>query len=95
MSAYVIADVNVTDPEQFAEYRKLVPPTIEKYGGRFVVRGGPVETKEGGWSPSRIVVLEFPSMEKARAWYHSAEYAPALAMRLKAANTKLILIEGV
>ena len=94
MSAYVIAEVNVTDPEQFAEYRTLVPATIEKYGGRFVVRGGAVETKEGGWSPSRIVVLEFPSMEKARSWYHSPEYAPALALRLKSASAKLILVEG-
>ena len=95
MSAYVIAEVNITNPELFAEYRKLVPATIEKYGGRFVVRGGTVETKEGGWSPSRIVVLEFPSMDQAREWYHSPEYAPALAMRLKCASAKLILVEGV
>jgi uncharacterized protein (DUF1330 family) len=95
MSAYVIVEVNVTDPEQFAEYRKRVPATIEKYGGRFVVRGGTVETKEGGWSPARIVVIEFPSIDQARKWYHSPEYAPLLAMRLKAAETKLILVEGV
>ena len=95
MSAYVIVEVNITDPDQYAEYRKLVPATIEKYGGRFVVRGGTVETKEGGWSPSRIVVLEFPSMDRARKWYHSPEYAPALAMRLKCASAKLILVEGV
>ena len=95
MSAYVIVEVNVTDPDQYAEYRKLVPATIEKYGGRFVVRGGTVETKEGGWSPSRIVVLEFPSMDQARTWYHSPEYAPALAMRLTSANAKLIFVEGV
>ena len=94
MSAYVIAEVNVTNPDLFAEYRKLVPPTIEKYGGRFVVRGGATETKEGGWSPPRIVVIEFPSMDQARKWYHSAEYADPLAMRLKAASTKLILVEG-
>ena len=95
MSAYVIAEVSITNPDLFAEYRKLVPPTIEKYGGRFIVRGGAVETKEGDWSPSRIVLIEFPSMDQARKWYHSTEYAPALAMRLKAANTKLILVEGV
>jgi uncharacterized protein (DUF1330 family) len=95
MSAYVIVEVNVTDPDRFAEYRKLVPVTIEKYGGRFVVRGGTVETKEGGWSPARMVVIEFPSMEKARNWYHSPEYAPALALRLKCATAKLILVEGV
>ena len=95
MSAYVIADVNVTDPDLFAEYRQRVPATIEKYGGRFVVRGGTVETKEGGWSPARVVVVEFPSIDQARKWYHSPEYAPALALRLKAAETKLIFVEGV
>ena len=95
MSAYVIAEVNVTNPDLFGEYRQLVPPTIQKYGGRFIVRGGAVETKEGGWSPKRIVVIEFPSIDQARKWYHSPEYAPALAMRLKAAETKLIFVEGV
>jgi uncharacterized protein (DUF1330 family) len=94
MTAYVIAEVNVTDAKLYDEYRKLVPATVEKYGGRFAVRGGSVESKEGGWAPTRIVVLEFPSMEKARAWYHSAEYAPALALRHKAANARLILVEG-
>ena len=69
--------------------------SVAAYGGRFVVRGGTVETKEGGWSPARMVVIEFPSMEKARNWYHSPEYAPALATRLKCANAKLILVEGV
>lgn len=95
MSAYVIAEVNVTDPKLYDEYKKLVPATVQKYGGRFAVRGGALESKEGGWAPSRIVVLEFPSMEQARKWYHSPEYAPALAMRHKAANSKLILVEGV
>lgn len=94
MAAYVIAEVNVTDPGLYDEYRKLVPATVQKYGGRFAVRGGAVESKEGGWAPKRIVVLEFPSMEQARAWYHSPEYAPALALRLKAANARLILVEG-
>ena len=94
MSAYVIVEVNVTDPKLYEDYKKLVPATVEKYGGRFAVRGGTVDSKEGGWSPARLVVLEFPSMEKARAWYHSPEYAPALALRLKAANAKLILVEG-
>ena len=94
MAAYVIADVNVTDPKTYDEYRKLVPATIDKYGGRFLVRGGAFEIEEGDWKPSRVVVLEFPSMEQARKWYHSKEYAPALALRLKAASTKAILVEG-
>lgn len=94
MAAYVIAEVNVTDAKLYEEYKKLVPATVERYGGRFAVRGGTVESKEGGWAPARFVVLEFPSMKRAREWYHSPEYAPALALRLKAANAKLILVEG-
>ena len=94
MAAYVIAEVNVTDPTLYEDYKKMVPATVAKYGGRFTVRGGAVEVKEGGWSPARLVVLEFPSMERARAWYQSPEYAPALALRLKAADAKLILVEG-
>ena len=94
MAAYVIADVNVTDPALYEDYRKMVPATIAKYGGRFLARGGAFEVKEGDWRPSRVVVLEFPSMEQARTWYGSPEYAPALALRLKAARAKLILVEG-
>ena len=95
MSAYVIAEIDVHNPELFEEYRKLVPATIAKYGGKYLVRGGATDSKEGGWRPARLVVLEFPSMEQAKKWYHSPEYAPALAIRLKAANGKMILAEGV
>ena len=95
MTAYVIADVNVTDPKLFEDYKKLVPATVEQYGGRFAVRGGEVEAKEGAWKPARLVVLEFPTMEQARKWYDSPEYAPALALRLRAATAKLIFVEGV
>ena len=94
MAAYVIAEVDVHDSALFEEYRKIVPGTIAQYGGKYLVRGGAVEVKEGGWKPTRLVVLEFPSMEQARKWYDSPEYAPALALRLKAANAKLILVEG-
>ena len=95
MSAYVIAEVDVHDAALFEEYRKLVPATIAQYGGKYLVRGGATETKEGGWTPKRMVVLEFPTMDQARKWYHSAEYAPALTMRLKAAKNRMILVEGV
>ena len=94
MAAYVIVEVNVTDPALYEDYKKLVPGTVAKYGGRFAVRGGKIDVKEGDWSPTRLVVLEFPTMEQARKWYDSPEYAPALALRLKAANAKLILVEG-
>jgi uncharacterized protein (DUF1330 family) len=95
MAAYVIAEVNVTNPKLYEEYRKLVPATLEKYGGRFAVRGGTVESKEGGWAPARFVMVEFPTMDLARMWYGSPEYAPALALRHKAATARLILVEGV
>jgi uncharacterized protein (DUF1330 family) len=94
MPAYVIAEVEVTDAATYEEYRKGVPATIEKYGGRFLVRGGAVESREGGWQPKRLVVLEFDSVDKARAWYESPEYAPLLAMRHKAANSKVVIVEG-
>jgi len=95
VAAYAIAEVDVTDPAQFEEYRKLVPATIAKYGGRYLARGGAVDSKEGGWNPRRLVVLEFPSMDAARRWYDSPEYAPVLAMRLKSARTRLLLVEGL
>lgn len=94
MAAYVVAEVEVTDLIVYEEYRKRVAPTIAQYGGRFLVRGGRVESKEGGWTPARFVIVEFPSMERAREWYQSPEYAPALALRLKASRSRLIIAEG-
>ena len=95
MSAYFIVEVDVTDPTGFEEYRKLVPATVQQYGGRFIVRGGAVETLEGDWQPKRVVVLEFPSLEQAKRWYNSEEYRDPKALRFKTAKTKLILVEGV
>jgi uncharacterized protein (DUF1330 family) len=94
MAGYVVAEVEVTDPVVYEEYRKLVPATVAKYGGKFLVRGGAVDSKEGGWQPKRLVVLEFASLEQAKKWYHSPEYAPALALRTKAARSKVVLVEG-
>jgi len=95
MAAYVIAEVEVTDPAAYEEYRKKVPATIAQYGGKYLARGGATETKEGGWAPARFVILEFPSMEQARRWYDSPEYAPALAIRKRASKSKLIFAEGL
>jgi uncharacterized protein (DUF1330 family) len=95
MPAYFIVDLEVTDPVGFEEYRKLVPDTIQKYGGRYLVRGGAVETLEGDWQPQRVVVLEFPSLEQARRWYNSEDYRDPKALRGKTARSKLILVEGV
>jgi uncharacterized protein (DUF1330 family) len=72
-----------------------VPATVQQYGGRFVVRGGAVETLEGDWQPKRVVVLEFPSLEQAKRWYNSEEYRDPKALRFKTAKSKLILVEGV
>jgi len=94
MAAYVIGEIEVTDQATYDDYRKQVPATVAKYGGRFIMRGGKVETLEGGWAPKRIVALEFPSMEQAQKWYRSAEYMPLIKLRQKAARGKLILVEG-
>lgn len=94
MPAYVVAEVEVTDPVVYEEYRKLVPATIAKYGGKYLVRGGAVEVKEGGWQPRRLVVLEFASMDQARKWYASPEYAQAMPLRHEAARSKVLLVEG-
>ena len=94
MAGYVIADVDVQDPEAYGEYSKLVPATLEPYGGRFVVRGGEVERLEGDWEPHRIVVLEFPSPDHARLWYESEQYAAAKALRQRASAGSLLLVEG-
>ena len=95
MPAYVIADVTVTDAALMEDYRKLVPATLAKFGGRFVVRGGALSPVEGDWKPNRLVVLEFPTMEQARRWYDSEEYREPKAMRIKAGLTNMVMVEGV
>jgi uncharacterized protein (DUF1330 family) len=94
MSAYVIAEIEVTDPAAYEDYRKQVPGVVAKYKGKFIVRGGRIESMEGGWSPKRMVVVEFPSMDQALKWYRSADYAPLIALRQKASKGKLIIVEG-
>ena len=95
MPAYVIADVTVTDAATMDEYRKQVPATLEKYGGRFLARGGGIDVCEGEWRPSRVVILEFASMADARRWYDSEEYRLPKALRQKAGRTNLLMVEGV
>jgi uncharacterized protein (DUF1330 family) len=94
MAAYVFGEIEVTDPATYEEYRRQVMAVVTKYGGRFIVRGGKVESLEGGWAPKRFVALEFPSMEQAQKWYRSPEYAPLIELRKKASRGKLILVEG-
>lgn len=95
MPAYLIADVDVTDPVQYEQYKKLAPPAIAQYGGRYLVRGGAHETMEGTWVPRRLVILEFPDMARARAFYESPEYAAARAARKNAATGNFVIVEGL
>jgi uncharacterized protein (DUF1330 family) len=95
MPAYVIVNVRVTDPELYREYAAGTPASIARFGGRFLVRGGATEVREGSWSPERVVVLEFPDGEAARAWYESDDYQALLAIRQRAAESDLVFVEGV
>ena len=94
MAAYIIADIDVTDPAGFDEYRQQVAPMIAKWGGKYLVRGGALEGLEGDWTPSRLVVLEFESLERAKEFYHSEEYRPVMAIRHKTAVSNLVIVEG-
>ena len=94
MAAYVVGEIEVTDPTVYEEYRKQVPASVAKYGGKFVVRGGRSEALEGGWAPKRLVVLEFPSMDQALKWYRSPEYQPLIALRQRGSRGKLVAVEG-
>lgn len=96
MKGYVIASVEVEDPALYETYRAQVLATVEKHGGRFLVRGGQTEQKEGAWRPGRIVVLEFPSLAAARTWYDSPDYQPLAQLRGRASRTDILLLtEGV
>jgi uncharacterized protein (DUF1330 family) len=95
MPAYVVVEIDVADPVRYESYKAMVPPSLEAFGGRFRVRGGKVETLEGDWSPKRFVIVEFPSVEKAKAWWESAEYAEAKALRQATAKTQMIVVEGL
>jgi uncharacterized protein (DUF1330 family) len=94
MPAYVIANIEVTDPGQYEEYKKLAGPSVAEYDGRYLVRGGAAEILEGEWTPNRLVVLEFPSLERAREWWNSESYAAAIGIRHSAARSDILLVEG-
>ncbi len=94
MAAYVIANIDVHDQALYDEYRQGTPATIQKYGGRFVVRGGACETLEGDWQPKRLVVIEFDNVEAAKRWYDSQEYRGLKGLRQRAARGDVILVQG-
>ncbi len=95
MTAYVISDSQLLDADAYDSYRKIAGPSVEKYGGTYVARRGEVEVLEGEWQPGGVVMLKFPSMEKARAWYHSPEYAEAMGHKAKAMKRNLVVVEGL
>ncbi|MEP6895956.1 MAG: DUF1330 domain-containing protein [Chloroflexota bacterium] len=95
MTAYVIVDIEVTDPVGYEEYKKLAPAIIEAFGGKYLARGGRTETLEGDWLPNRLVILQFESFEQAKKWIDSSEYSEARKMRLATTNSKMVVIEGL
>ena len=95
MAAYVIVEIDIHDSKLYEDYKKLTPGSLVPFGGKFIVRGGQAETIEGDWQPKRIVVLEFPSVEKAKAWWDSANYRHARDIRQRAAHTRMIVVPGV
>jgi uncharacterized protein (DUF1330 family) len=95
MPAYVIVEIDVHDPALYEEYKKLTPGSLAAFGGTFIVRGGKAEALEGDWQPKRIVVLEFPSADKAKQWWDSELYRHARAIRQRASHTRMIVVEGV
>lgn len=95
MAAYVVVQIEVHDPARYEEYKEMAPESIAKYGGRYLVRGGRSEPLEGSWQPTRLVILEFPSVDHGRRWWDSVEYADAKLLRQLAAGTEMLLVEGV
>jgi uncharacterized protein (DUF1330 family) len=95
MAAYVITSLSVNDPVAYEEYRKQVLATIDKYEGKFIVRGGKIEQLEGNWLPGRLVVIEFASTEQAKHWYNSPEYSAIKSIRINASTGDMLVVEGV
>jgi uncharacterized protein (DUF1330 family) len=95
MAAYVIADVDIADPEKYKEYTAHTPESIAAHGGRFIARGGRCEVLEGEWEPGRVVVIEFPSMDAALGWYRSDDYQELAKIRQSASTAKILVVEGV
>lgn len=95
MAAYVLAEVEITNPEGYKAYTAVVPATIAQYGGRFLVRGGAAQVLEGEWPQRRRVIIEFPSKERALEWWNSPEYEKPMALRRANSNGRLLLLEGV
>ena len=95
MSALIIVDIEVTDPVRYEEYKRLASASIEAHGGRYLVRGGASEVLDGDWTPRRMVVLQFDSVEQAKGWRSSSEYAEAKKVRESCARSNMVVVEGI
>jgi uncharacterized protein (DUF1330 family) len=95
MPAYVIVETDVSDPEQYERYKEAAPPAIAAFGGRYLARGGEKVVLEGDWDPVRVVILEFPDLATAKAWYASEEYGAARTLREGAAKLHMVAVEGL
>jgi uncharacterized protein (DUF1330 family) len=94
MAVYVVADLEITDPDEFQKYGQRVVEVVKQYGGRYLIRGGEAEPLEGNWRPTRLTILEFPTAEHVRTWYNSPEYQAILGFRHRSSHTSLILVGG-
>lgn len=95
MPAYLLVEIDIHNPVEYENYKKLTPASLVPFGGKFVVRGGSAETLEGEGKPGRIVIVEFPNLENARQWWSSPEYEPAKRLRQRIATTRMVLVEGI
>ena len=95
MPAYLIVNVEITDPEKYEEYRKVASPTVDAFGGKYLARGGTSEALEGDWTPNRLIVIEFESIDRAKEWWSSETYRTPKQMRQASANAQMIVVEGV
>jgi uncharacterized protein (DUF1330 family) len=94
MPAYIIVDIDIVDPVGYEHYKNLAGATVESYGGKYIVRGGKSEVLEGNWSPKRVVILQFDSIERGKAWLNSEEYREPRKMRHRTARTNMVVVEG-
>ena len=95
MPAFLVVDIEVTDQKRFEEYKRAVPASLSAYGGKYLARGGTTEVLEGDWKPRRLVIIEFPSVQRAKEWWTSPDYSKAKALRLGAAQARIVLAEGL
>ena len=95
MPAYIVVEIAIRDEARYERYKHLAPPSIAKYGGKYLSRGGATTALEGEWAPSRFVILEFADADTAQRWWNSPEYAEAKALRQSCAETKMLLVDGL